>query len=79
MTAKKSCLEYKRKTWWMVPGGTGQGLHVAPSGDLRTHELHPGCWCGPRLQHDLFVHHAMDGRVWSEGGHGGNPWALKGA
>jgi hypothetical protein len=73
MTAKKSCVELKRKTWWIVPADV---LHVAPSGDLRVHELHVGCWCEP-TPNELgeFIHHALDGRVWDDGG-GPDRWAL---
>ena len=39
-------------------------LHVIPLNDLREHEVSPTCWCRPTPdeEHDVFVHHALDGR-----------------
>lgn len=38
--------------------------HVVPVNDLREHELVPECWCKPTPddEHDIWVHHALDGR-----------------
>jgi hypothetical protein len=62
MTARKSCLERKRKTWWIVPA---DGIHVAPSGDEQVHVPRRDCWCSPMPDDGGWViHHALDGRVW---------------
>lgn len=39
-------------------------LHVIPLNDLREHDVSPTCWCRPTPdeEHDLFVHHSLDGR-----------------
>ena len=39
--------------------------HIAPIMDLRDHDAHPTCWCGPTEDLDdpgIWVHHAMDRR-----------------
>lgn len=38
--------------------------HVVPVNDLREHELTPECWCKPTPdeEHDVWTHHALDGR-----------------
>lgn len=39
-------------------------MHVIPINDLREHEASAECWCNPTPdeEHDLFVHHSLDGR-----------------
>ena len=45
---------------------TNDTLHVVPVDDLREHstDKRKPCWCRPEHdeEHDLFVHHSMDGR-----------------
>lgn len=38
--------------------------YIVPVNDLREHELTPECWCKPTPdeEHDVFTHHALDGR-----------------
>lgn len=44
--------------------------HVIPTNDLREHEASPSCWCKPTPDedHDVFVHHSLDGREQFETG-----------
>ena len=39
-------------------------MHVIPVNDLREHEASADCWCRPTPdeEHDIFVHHSLDGR-----------------
>lgn len=38
--------------------------HIVPVNDLREHKLTPECWCRPTPdeEHDVWVHHSLDGR-----------------
>ena len=38
--------------------------HIVPVNDLREHKLTPECWCLPTPddEHDVWVHHSLDGR-----------------
>ncbi len=41
--------------------------HIVPTGDLRPHEIKPGCWCRPTEEEDehlgvYFAHRPLDGR-----------------
>lgn len=38
--------------------------HIVPLNDLREHEPTPQCWCMPTPddEHDVWVHHSLDGR-----------------
>ena len=49
--------------------------HVIPVGDLHEHEPLPTCWCKPTPDedHDVFVHHSLDGREAFEISGGGLP------
>lgn len=48
-------------------------IHVIPIADLREHDEHSDCWCGPEVQlvdHDwVLTHHALDGREHAEPDH----------
>jgi hypothetical protein len=55
---------------WSVIEGTDQKRHVIPNEDLRPHNRHTGCWCGPTpddMDEGVIVHHAMDWREKNEG------------
>lgn len=36
--------------------------HVIPRFDTRPHDPVPHCWCMPRKENELYIHHAADGR-----------------
>lgn len=38
--------------------------HLIPIDDWREHVITPQCWCRPTPdeEHDIWVHHSMDGR-----------------
>lgn len=51
-------------------------VHVTPIDDLREHDTSRFCWCRPTIEHHeawagaaLVVHHALDGREFSEPDH----------
>lgn len=37
-------------------------VHVAPQDDLLEHVLGRHCWCGPRVEDFVVVHHSVDQR-----------------
>lgn len=37
-------------------------IHVAPIGDMRSHEFSGACWCDPIIDDGLVIHNSADGR-----------------
>ena len=51
-----------QRTGWDVRSLRMSPTHAVPIGDIRAHLDIPGCWCGPSVDGDIYVHHALDGR-----------------
>lgn len=55
-------------------GQPATGAQLTPNGDLREHDLEPGCWCRPTrdpeadLRDGFWIHHSMDNRELYEEG-----------
>lgn len=42
------------------------GVHIVPINDLVDHELNSGCICEPTFDGEIWTHHSLDGREFSE-------------
>jgi hypothetical protein len=51
-----------KRSAWQTGIGEQNMVHVVPIGDLREHFLTQSCWCQPRVDEGVIVHHSLDRR-----------------
>ncbi len=53
--------------WRAVYTATNE-RHVLPLADLREHAEQPSCWCRPKYEDGIYIHHSADRRELYETG-----------
>ena len=51
-----------KRSAWQTDIGEESMVHVVPVADLREHFLTQSCWCQPRVEEGVVVHHSLDRR-----------------